>query len=307
MEIDYGTLFGVELERGEEGQEVADPAENQEDPAGAGAEEQEVADPAAEADSQEQTVAKTAAGDQDGLNSEQQGQSAEENARYAAARRKAEQERDAAIERARADAQAEAQRVLDDTFRGSGLINPYTKQPIQSKADFDAYKQAFEADQRAKLLKRSGMNEAQFDAFIQSIPEVRRAKEAETAANRARAEMKVQEQLTEIRKLNPNIQSVRDLTTMESYPQLYAMVQRGYDLADAYRLANFTELSQREAGAARQSAINAVKSKSHMVPAAERSGGTEVVVPEETKKLYRQLNPGVTDEEIKRHYAKSHK
>lgn len=307
MEIDYGTLFGVELEHGAEGQEVADPAENQENPAGAGAEEQEVADPAAEADSQEQTVAETAAGDQDGLNSEQQGQSAEENARYAAARRKAEQERDAAIERARADAQAEAQRVLDDTFRGSGLINPYTKQPITSKADFDAYKQAFEADQRAKLLKRSGMNEAQFDAFIQSIPEVRRAKEAETAANRARAEMKVQEQLTEIRKLNPNIQSVRDLTTMESYPQLYAMVQRGYDLADAYRLANFTELSKREAGAARQSAINAVKSKSHMVPAAERSGASEVVVPEETKQLYRQLNPGVTDDEIKRHYAKSHR
>ena len=252
-------------------------------------------------------MAETAAGDQDGLSQEQQGQSAEENARYAAARRKAEQERDAAIERARADAQAEAKRVIDEAFQGSGIVNPYTKQPIQSKADFDAYKQAFEEDQREKLLKRSGMNEAQFNAFIQSIPEVRKAKEAETAANRARAEIKVQEQLTEIRKLNPNIQSVRDLTTMESYPQLYAMVQRGYDLADAYRLANFAELSKREAGAARQSAINAVKSKSHMVPAAERSGGTEVVVPEETKKLYRQLNPGVTDEEIKRHYAKSHK
>ena len=99
MEIDYGALFGVELEHGAEGQEVADPAENQENPAGAGAEGQEVAEPA-EADSQEQTVAETAAGDQDGLNSEQPGQSAEENARYAAARRKAEQERDAAIERA---------------------------------------------------------------------------------------------------------------------------------------------------------------------------------------------------------------
>lgn len=306
MEIDYGALFGVELEHGAEVQDVAEPAENQEDPADAGAEGQEVAEPAA-ADSQEQTVAETAAGNQDGLSQEQQGQSAEENARYAAARRKAEQERDAAIERARADAQAEAKRVIDEAFQGSGLVNPYTKQPIQSKADFDAYKQAFEEDQREKLLKRSGMNEAQFNAFIQSIPEVRKAKEAETAAKRARAEIKVQEQLTEIRKLNPNIQSVRDLTTMESYPQLYAMVQRGYDLADAYRLANFAELSKREAGAARQSAINAVKSKSHMVPAAERSGGTEVVVPEETKKLYRQLNPGVTDEEIKRHYAKSHK
>lgn len=306
MEIDYGALFGVEENQGAEGQEVAEPAENQEDPADAGAEGQEVAEPA-DADSQEQTVAETAAGDQDGLSQEQQGQSAEENARYAAARRKAEQERDAAIERARADAQAEAQRVIDEAFQGSGLVNPYTKQPIQSKADFDAYKQAFEKDQRTKLLKRSGMNEAQFNAFIQSIPEVRKAKEAETAANRARAEIRVQEQLTEIRKLNPNIQSVRDLTTMESYPQLYAMVQRGYDLADAYRLANFAELSKREAEAARQSAINAVKSKSHMVPAAERSGGTEVVVPEETKRLYRQLNPGVTDEEIKRHYAKSHK
>ena len=252
-------------------------------------------------------MAETAAGDQDGLNQEQAGQSAEENARYAAARRKAEQERDAAIERARADAKAEAQRVLDDAFRGSGLVNPYTKQPITSKAEFDAYKQAFEQDQRAKILKRSGMNEAQFDAFIQSIPEVRRAKEAETAANRARAEMKVEAQMAEIRKLNPNIQNVRDLAGMETYPQLYAMVQRGYDLADAYRLANFTELSKREAGAARQSAINAVKSKSHLAPVAERSGTAEIVVPEETKQLYRQLNPGVTDDEIKRHYAKSHK
>ena len=306
MEIDYEALFGVGSSRGAEGQEVAEPAENQEDPADAGAEGQEVAEPAA-ADSQEQTVAETAAGDQDGLNQEQAGQSAEENARYAAARRKAEQERDAAIERARADAQAEAQRVLDDAFRGSGLVNPYTKQPITSKAEFDAYKQAFEQDQRAKILKRSGMNEAQFDAFIQSIPEVRRAKEAETAANRARAEMKVEAQMAEIRKLNPNIQTVRDLAGMETYPQLYAMVQRGYDLADAYRLANFTELSKREAGAARQSAINAVKSKSHLAPVAERSGTAEIVVPEETKQLYRQLNPGVTDDEIKRHYAKSHK
>lgn len=306
MEIDYGALFGVELEHGAEVQDVAEPAENQEDPADAGAEGQEVAEPAA-ADSQEQTVAETAAGNQDGLSQEQQGQSAEENARYAAARRKAEQERDAAIERARADAQAEAQRVLDDAFRGSGLVNPYTKQPITSKAEFDAYKQAFEQDQRAKILKRSGMNEAQFDAFIQSIPEVRRAREAETAANRARAEMKVEAQMAEIRKLNPNIQTVRDLAGMETYPQLYAMVQRGYDLADAYRLANFTELSKREAGAARQSAINAVKSKSHLAPVAERSGTAEIVVPEETKQLYRQLNPGVTDDEIKRHYAKSHK
>ena len=306
MEIDYEALFGVGSSQGAEGQEVAEPVENQEAPADAGAEGQEVAEPA-EADSQEQAVAEKAARDQDGLNKEQPAQSAEENARYAAARRKAEQERDAAIERARADAKAEAQRVLDDAFRGSGLVNPYTKQPITSKAEFDAYKQAFEQDQRAKILKRSGMNEAQFDAFIQSIPEVRRAKEAETAANRARAEMKVEAQMAEIRKLNPNIQNVRDLAGMETYPQLYAMVQRGYDLADAYRLANFTELSKREAGAARQSAINAVKSKSHLAPVAERSGTAEIVVPEETKQLYRQLNPGVTDDEIKRHYAKSHK
>ena len=306
MEIDYEALFGVGSSQGAEWQEVAEPAENQEAPADAGAEGQEVAEPA-EADSQEQAVAEKAARDQDGLNKEQPAQSAEENARYAAARRKAEQERDAAIERARVDAKAEAQRVLDDAFRGSGLVNPYTKQPITSKAEFDAYKQAFEQDQRAKILKRSGMNEAQFDAFIQSIPEVRRAKEAETAANRARAEMKVEAQMAEIRKLNPNIQNVRDLAGMETYPQLYAMVQRGYDLADAYRLANFTELSKREAGAARQSAINAVKSKSHLAPVAERSGTAEIVVPEETKQLYRQLNPGVTDDEIKRHYAKSHK
>ena len=96
MEIDYEALFGVGSSQGAEGQEVAEPAENQEAPTDAGAEGQEVAEPAA-ADSQEQTVAETAAGNQDGLSQEQAGQSAEENARYAAARRKAEQERDAAI------------------------------------------------------------------------------------------------------------------------------------------------------------------------------------------------------------------
>src|SRR5699024_6621458 len=79
MESDYGALFGDELEHGAEVQDVAEPAENKEDPADAGAEGQEVAEPAA-ADSQEQTVAETAAGNQDGLSQEQQGQSAEENA-----------------------------------------------------------------------------------------------------------------------------------------------------------------------------------------------------------------------------------
>ncbi len=327
MEIDYGALFGID-EGGKE-QEAAEPATDETTQA-QGAEEQEAADPAEEEtqDTSAEDAQETA---EDGEEHSETGkqtpekypqgagrirnaaepQTAAHNAQFAAARRKAEAERDAAVEKARTDAQEEARRTIDEAFKNSGLVNPYTKKPITSKAEYDEYRQRFDAERKARVLKKSGMSDEEFDAFVNDLPEVKQAKEAQQAAERARQEaneaqarVKVDEQLKEIGRLNPNIRELKDLAAMETYPKFYELVKKGNTLVDAYRLANFEALTSSAAAATRQAAINNLQGKQHMGQTKERGAGA-MSVPAEVKEMYRALNPGATDAEIQAHYNRS--
>ena len=389
MDIDYGALFGID-EGGKE-QEIADPATDETTQA-QGAEEQEAADPAEE-ETQDTSAEEPQGAAEDGEDHSETGkQTPEQNAAFAAARRKAEAERDAAVEKARTDAQEEARRTIDEAFRNSGLVNPYTKQPITSKAEYDEYRQRFDAERKARVLKKSGMSDEEFNAFVNDLPEVKQAKEAQAAAeraqqeaneaqarvkvdeqlkeigklnpnirelkdlaametypkfyelvkksgmsdeefnafvndlpevkqakeaqaaaeraqqeaNEAQARVKVDEQLKEIGKLNPNIRELKDLAAMETYPKFYELVKKGNTLVDAYRLANFEALTSSAAAATRQAALNNLQGKQHMGQTKERGAGA-VSVPAEVKEMYRALNPGATDAEIQAHYNRSHK
>lgn len=337
-DIDYGALFGIDAE----GAEVTEPAEPSGDTTAQGANEQEPAEPAAVEEQIEETNAERAEdggqstggdspeGQADGqkhpqgarrIRNEAEPQTAaqqtpEQNAKFAAARRKAEAERDAAIAKARQDAQAEAQRTIDEAFRNSGLSNPYTKKPITSKAEYDEYRTRLEADRKARLLKKSGMSDDEFREFVQGLPEVKQAKEAqaaaETAARQAReqqAKLKVEEQLKEISALDPSIQELKDLAKMETYPKFYELVKRGNTLTDAFKLANYEALTGRAAAASRQAAINSAQGKQHLSPTTQRGAGA-VSVPADVKAEYLAFNPDATDAEIQQHYnryVKNHK
>lgn len=332
--IDYGALFGIDIAGGK-GQEIADPAPAETTQA-QGEEEQEAADPAGEEKKEENDAgleAKQTGGEtekrtegKEEINTgrknsetgkeqepEQSKQTAAQNAAFAAARRKAESERDAAIRKAKEEAQAEAQRTIDEAFKNSGLTNPYTKKPITTKAEYDEYKARFEAERKASILKKSGMSDAEFSAFVASLPEVREAKQAQAQAekaqreaNEAQAKAQVDEQLKEIGKLNPSIRELKDLAGMETYPKFYELVKKGNTLVDAYRLANFEALTQGTAAEARQAAINNLQGKQHMGQTQARGTGA-VSVPAEVKEMYRMLNPGATDAEIQAHYNRSRK
>lgn len=306
MEIDYGALFGIDAGGNE--QEAAEPAQEETTQA-QGAEAQEAAEPAGE-ETQEPAPGQEPG---EGGKERRERQTPEQNAAFAAARRKAEAERDAAVEKARTDAREEARRTIDEAFRNSGLVNPYTKQPITSKAEYDAYRQRYDAERKASLLKKSGMSDAEFSAFIDGLPEVQQAKAAQRAAEQARraametqAKLRTEEELKEIGKLDPNIRELKDLTAMETYPRFLELVRRGNTLLDAYRLANLDALTSGAAAATRQAAINAVQSKRHMGQTKERGSGA-LRVPEDVRAMYRALNPGATDAEIQAHYNRSHK
>lgn len=308
-EIDYGALFGIDATGAEE-QDVADPAA---DTTAQGENEQDVAAPAEQ--NTENTPADGAAeGGNDSSEEEgETGQNAEQNAKFAAARRKAEAERDAAVEKAKAEAQAEAARVINEAFKNSGLVNPYTKQPITSKEEYDAYRQRYEAERKKAMMRKSGMSDADFDAFVQNLPEVREAREAKEQAEQAKreaqqaaAKVKVDEQLKEIGALDPSIRSMEDLAKMPTYAKFYELVKKGNTLTDAFKLANYDALTKGAAAGARQAALNAAQGKQHMGQTQTRGAGA-VSVPAEVMEQYRAFNPDATEAEIRAHYAKSHK
>lgn len=308
-EIDYGALFGIDATGAEE-QDVADPAA---DTTAQGENEQDVADPAEQ--NTENTPADGAAeGGNDSSEEEgEAGQNAEQNAKFAAARRKAEAERDAAVEKAKAEAQAEAARVINEAFKNSGLVNPYTKQPITSKEEYDAYRQRYEAERKKAMMRKSGMSDADFDAFVQNLPEVREAREAKEQAEQAKreaqqaaAKVKVDEQLKEIGALDPSIRSMEDLAKMPTYAKFYELVKKGNTLTDAFKLANYDALTKGAAAGARQAALNAAQGKQHMGQTQTRGAGA-VSVPAEVMEQYRAFNPDATEAEIRAHYAKNHR
>lgn len=305
-DIDYNELFGLD-EAGAEGAEVAEPSE---EVSVEGEEAEEVAVPPDGGNPE--PGADDGAGDDNGTGEGGQ-QSPQERAQFAAARRKAEAERDASVAKAKQEAAQNALKYIDEAIASMNMTNPYTKQPIKTKADFDAFNAQRGEEQRKDLLKRSGMNEAQYAEFVAGLPEVKAANEAKAqaekeqqAAREQQARANLEEQVKLIGKLDPKIKTLQDVTQSENYPEVYKLVQKGYSLEHAYKIANFDSLNQHTAAAVKQQTLNAAQGKGHMKPTASRGAGG-VTVPADVAEQYRLFNPGITDAEIQKHYARYHK
>lgn len=303
--IDYGALFGVESSGDAGGNEqTAAGSDVSENKAGTEAEKAE------ETGAEDEGAEDAGEGGEGTRDTGKQAQSPEENSRYAAARRKAEAERDLAVQKAKEEVRAEMKAQLEDSIKALGLVNPYTKQPIVDQAGLDEYRQRFEVEKKAKFAKKAGMNDKEFQAFVEDLPEVKeakaKAKEAEdaqkaVAAERAKAE--IERQIGEIREMDPSIQSISDLTKMENYPRFYELVKRGNTLTDAFWLVNREKLTASTSQQAKQAALNQVNSKSHLDRTTTRGSGA-VQVPADVIAEYRAFNPDATDEEIRKHWAK---
>lgn len=242
-----------------------------------------------------------------GDHTDEHAQSPEENSRYAAARRHAERERDRAI----AEERERSAREADSMVASLGMVNPYTGQMIKTKSEYDAYVAAKAGEAKKNFMEQSGITEAQYQQMVQSLPEVQEAIRAKAESERAAAEYRqaqaksrLDEQMKEVTKLDPEIKSIDDLSKMENYDAFYALVKKGNSLADAYRLANFDKLVERSNAAEKQRMLNASAGKQHMTPnSSSQSSGLDAV-PLETREIYRTMFPDMTDEQIAKEFAK---
>ncbi len=201
---------------------------------------------------------------------------------------------------------ARAAKQLDESIAALNLTNPYTKEPIRNKADYDAYRAKVEEDRRAKFLKKAGVSEEEFAKLAAEQPEIKaRLNEAQEAKRQAAAAT-MSEQMRQIHELDPEINTIEDLAKMPNYAQFYRFVkQNRLSLVEAYKLTNMERLSARTAAATKQAAMNAAQSKAHLEATKARGKGSDVtVVPNDVLEYYRMINPKATEAEVKADYAK---
>lgn len=232
-------------------------------------------------------------------------QSAEENAKYAAARREAERKRDEAIN----EVNTRHERELSEIFAAVGLVNPYSGKPVTNMAELREYNKAKGDSNKKLFMEKNGLTEAEYEQFVSGLPEVadaRRekaeAKVAKDEADAARRENLVKTEIGLISKLDPNIRSVDDLLRDESYERILPYVKRGYTLSDAYKIANYDKLTGAASASARQQVLNAQSGKSHLTQSESRGSGIESV-PADVRQQYREFNPDMSDAEIAKAWA----
>lgn len=313
MDIDYNELFGLTPgDTGENEQEVTDPVNDTNTEQNTDTIKEPETDTQPESDSGSSTIPPPETED------DEPEQSPEENAKYAAARRKAEKERDDAIAAERARSEAAIQDILDK----AGFVNPYTGQPVKNKAEFDAYitrrndEAAREAAaKRDKELRKAGLSQETIDGMINEHPAVKQAREmAQREAARvqqeraAAAKRMIDEDIAQIAALDPDVKTIEDVFKSENANKVLDLTRRGYRLSDAYRIINNDKIVERQVNsrlqAATQAEINKKASKDHLKATGKSKTGGEEPLSQETINSYRLLMPNATIEQIKAYETK---
>lgn len=210
------------------------------------------------------------------------------------------------LKQIREAADAAARARMDEIIKSMNLVNPRTKERLQSYADWGAYNSQVQAEQRERAMKKLGMNEQEYKEFIQNDPDVRAMSEATKQAQNNAARVALDDQIRQLHELDPSINNVRDLGKMPNYPRFYELVKRNHlSLVDAYKLVNMDKLTQRNVEASRQAARNAEAAKAHLTKTAQRGSATgEVTVPKGVQEIYKGLDPTITQAEMQRDYSR---
>lgn len=82
-------------------------------------------------------------------------------------------------------------------------------------------------------------------------------------------------QLAAIGRLDPRVRCAEDLVKLPCFAAFDELVRGGLDMVNAYKLANFDELTDRRSRAAAQAAVNDARGLSHLagVPGGDAAGG----------------------------------
>jgi electron transfer flavoprotein alpha/beta subunit len=224
-------------------------------------------------------------------------QSAEVNAQYAAARRKAEEESANKIN----GINSEFKRLFGN------IVNPVTGKNIESYTD---YLQAVEYQRKEatnKMLQEKGIEPDVLERIINESPAIREAQQILENNKKAEASRQLEADLKVLSAIEPSIKTIDDVANHPSYDKVLGYVQNGLGLADAFKLANFDSLASKKSEAVKQAAVNQAKSKNHM----ETTNGVAVAsetlapIPPGVLSKWRSAYPELSMEQLTKKYNDS--
>lgn len=249
--------------------------------------------------------------------SEEEGQSDEENAKYAAARRKAEKERDLAVERARTEERQAVMAEVEKRIARMQMNDPYAGKMVSNLDDLESYHSHLSGEKEKEImdeLKEYGFDEGRIkeivDTLVAARPEVRQAGEAMERLNKL--EEKAQQEhlnnifeaeLEKIREIDPTIRNAEDLFASENEAAMTALIKKNYSISDAYFIANREKLMERAASAGAQQTRNNAANKGHLNSSSPHGTGG-ITVPEDVMSEFRLINPNASDDEIRAFYQR---
>jgi len=228
-------------------------------------------------------------------------QTPEENAKFAAIRRRAEEEA-----KAKADAKIfEYNKKIAELSKG--LIHPVTQKPISS---LDEYLDAFSAQEKLNQeaeWKQKGIDPSLIEQIVSEKlskdPVLQEAKAIRDNHMKAVLDMAMEEGVREISKIDPSIKTLSDLEKSDPEGRILEKVGRGYSIADAYLSVNSEKLLAKQTAAAKQAAINQAKSTGHMQATNGVSDASnDVDIPSNSIATWREYYPGLNDSELRKKY-----
>lgn len=256
------------------------------------ANEPEVAEPVEEASVEE--------GENEAEPAEQQ--TPEQNAQYAAIRRKAEYEAQMKYEK--------EQKRLDQQYaeKFKGLTNPETGAPIRGAADYFEALAAQERMQANEAMQQAGLDPSLIDRAIANSPLIKQAEIAIAETRERESARMVTEDMQKIIAFDPSVSSEQDIVSQPNFGEVinYCETHPGMRLADAYKLVNFDRLSSNRAKAAEQGAINQAKSKTHLsTPSGMSSEDKTVDIPLDQLERWKEVFPDKSPKDLRKLYNKA--
>lgn len=227
-------------------------------------------------------------------------QSAEENAKYAAARRRAEAEF------------AERQRRMDEKYERAfaGFENPITHTPIKNAQDYLDALDAQNTLEARKQLESKGIDPNLFEEMVnrqvENNPYVQQAQVVLEEARKRELNDTVNEGIKEIQKLNPSIKTIQDVLNQPTVEQ-FIEYTKTMSMVDAYKLANFDALMASKTASAKQAALNNMNGTSHLSQTDGVTDGNdnEVEIPQNELAQWKRAFPHASAKELRRKYNQS--
>lgn len=205
------------------------------------------------------------------------------------------------------DTQAYRDGAFRDILAGMDVRNPATGERFQSEQEWNEYLSEFQKQEQAKELQRNNIDPDFFNDAVQKAvdnnPTVQQAKNVIEQAALEQGQQAIKADLAEIAKYDPTVKDFAGWMAHPKFSEMNAMVDRGYSMLDAFKLANFDTISQKRVEAAKQGTMNQLAGKAHLTTT-KGGVGSATVVPSETLAAYRQWFPDKSDEWIANQYKK---